>query len=71
MPENDPADPLLQPLAVRPDGACKLLGIRKTTLYELLAARELDSYTVGRARCISTSSIAKFIERRMAAGGGA
>lgn len=46
-----------EPLAVTPRQACRLLAIGNTRLYELLAARELESYRDGRCRRITMASI--------------
>jgi hypothetical protein len=47
----------LEPLAVSPRQACSLLNIGNTRLYQLLGARELDSYNEGRTRKITMASI--------------
>ena len=45
------------PLAVPPKDAWRLLGCSNSTGYELLAAGELDSFRLGRARRITVDSI--------------
>jgi excisionase family DNA binding protein len=57
----------LTPLAVPPHDAWRLLGIANTHGYALLAAGELESFKLGRARRITLSSIEALIERRLAA----
>jgi hypothetical protein len=57
-----------EPLVVSPRRAQRLLDIGHTRLYELIAARELESYTEGRSRRITVQSIKKLIERRLAQG---
>jgi excisionase family DNA binding protein len=47
----------VEPLAISPRQACRLLGIGNTRLYELIAAGELVSYHEGRARRITMASI--------------
>jgi excisionase family DNA binding protein len=54
------------PLLVKPSSACKLLGCGRTRLYELLKARELQSFRDGRSRKITMDSIHRYIERRLA-----
>jgi len=54
-------------LVVSPRGAEQLLGISKTTLYELLNRGELESFTLGRSRKITLASIRALIERRIEA----
>ena len=53
----------VEPLAVPPKVAWRLLGICNTTGYGLLAAGELRSYTIGRARRITMESIRNLIAR--------
>ncbi|MBR1249185.1 helix-turn-helix domain-containing protein [Bradyrhizobium sp. AUGA SZCCT0169] len=50
-----------------PNEAMKVLMISRETLYRLLNTGELESYTQGRARRITTRSIASYQERRLAA----
>jgi excisionase family DNA binding protein len=47
----------LEPLAVSPRQACRLLDIGLTRLYQLIANRELDTYRDGRSRKITMESI--------------
>lgn len=53
-------------LVVSPRRAEQLLGISKTTLYELLNRGELESFTLGKSRKITLASIRALIERRVA-----
>jgi excisionase family DNA binding protein len=48
---------IVEPLAVSPRDACRLLAIGNTRLYELLERGELVSYREGRARRITVASI--------------
>ena len=57
----------VEPLAVKPRVAWKLLGCGNTYGYELIAAGELESYTDGRSRKITVESIKRYIARRLAA----
>lgn len=59
----------LEPLAVKPKVAWRLLDCGNTRGYELIAAGELESYKDGRSRKITVSSIKRYIERRLAASG--
>jgi excisionase family DNA binding protein len=43
-----------------------MLGCSNSTGYELLAAGELESYTVGRARRVTVESIHAYVARRLA-----
>jgi hypothetical protein len=53
------------PLVVKPRDARHMLACSNTRLYELLAARELDSFLDGRSRKITMESIRRYITRRL------
>lgn len=57
----------LEPLAVSPRQACRLLGVGNTRLYQLIGVGELVSYRDGRARRITFKSIRRRIARLVAA----
>lgn len=57
----------LSPKAVPPKAAFEMIGVGVTKGYELLGAGELESFTIGRARRVTTASIDAFLERRLAA----
>jgi excisionase family DNA binding protein len=57
----------LQPFAVSPQQACRLLSIGTTNLYGLLEAGELASFRIGACRRIPVQSITDFMTRRLAA----
>ena len=57
----------MKPLAVSPKTAFDMIGVKVTKGYELLNARELESFTIGRWRKVTTSSIEVLIARRLAA----
>jgi excisionase family DNA binding protein len=57
----------LDPLAVSPRQACRLLNVGNTYLYELINNDELESYLEGRARKITMRSIRTRQERQLAA----
>jgi hypothetical protein len=54
-------------LAVRPKIAWNMLDCGNTRGYELIAAKELDSFLDGRSRKITVDSIRQYIARRLAA----
>jgi excisionase family DNA binding protein len=56
----------LEPLAVSPRQACRLLGVGNTRLYELIKAGEVDSYLDGRMRRITMESIRARLARLLA-----
>src|SRR5580704_3586827 len=51
---------------VKPEGACQLLDCGLSRLYELINAGELETYLDGRCRKITRSSIAAYIQRKLA-----
>jgi excisionase family DNA binding protein len=55
------------PLAVRPAGAARMLGLGLSKLYELLRDGELTAYTVGRARFITVASVREYVARQIKA----
>jgi excisionase family DNA binding protein len=54
-----------EPLVVRPKGACRLLSVGETRLYEMIARGDLQSFRDGGARKITTRSIHAYIERQI------
>jgi excisionase family DNA binding protein len=59
----------LEPLAVSPREACRLLGIGSTRLYQLIGQGELQTYLDGRARRVVVASAHQYVERRLASAG--
>ncbi|GGC31196.1 hypothetical protein GCM10011371_18300 [Novosphingobium marinum] len=55
-----------RPLAVPPKKGFDMLGVGVTKGYELINSGELESFTIGRARRITTASIEALIDRRLA-----
>lgn len=56
----------IKPLAVAPKDGFAMIGISKSKGWELIAARELDSFKVGRATRIPVASIEAFVARQLA-----
>jgi hypothetical protein len=56
----------LAPLVVKPKEARCMLACGNTRLYELLTAKELESFLDGRSRKITVESIRRYIARRLA-----
>lgn len=57
----------IEPFAVSPRQACRLLSIGNTRLCQLISAAELTSYLDGRARRIPVLSIREYVARKLAA----
>lgn len=50
-------------LLLTPAEAADLLGLGRSTIYELMAAGDLESLCIGRARRIPHDALAAYIER--------
>jgi excisionase family DNA binding protein len=61
----------VEPLAVSPRHACKLLSVGNTRLYQLIRSGELESYRDGRVRRITVASVHARITRLLDASTGA
>jgi hypothetical protein len=66
---DNPSTEIIEPLAVRPKAAWRMLGCGNSHGYQLLARGELDSFTDGNARKITVDSIKRYIARRLAKSG--
>jgi len=53
----------LEPLTVDISEACRLTGLGRSKLYELLTANEISSVKIGKRRVIPVTSLRRFIER--------
>lgn len=52
----------MMPLLLRPEEAARVLGVGRSTLFELLRSGALRSVKVGRCRRISANALAEFVE---------
>jgi hypothetical protein len=59
----------LEPLVVKPARACQMLSCGRTHLYQLIAAKELETFLDGGARKVVVASIYRYIERQLATAG--
>jgi len=55
----------MNPLGVSTKAAKEAIGCGHTKLYDLINAGELETYTIGRARRVTTASIQRYVERQM------
>ncbi len=53
-------------LALGVEDTCQALGIRRTKLYELVAAGKLKSFTIGGRRLFQKSELEAFVAREAA-----
>jgi excisionase family DNA binding protein len=55
-----------RPITVRVHEACRLTGIGRSKLYELIAAGEIEIIKVGTITLVPIASLMRFLERRWA-----
>lgn len=65
LPENplSECEPMM-PLTVRVREACRLTGIGRSKLYELIAAEEINTIKVGAITLIPIASLRAFLRRK-------
>jgi hypothetical protein len=66
LPFGAPAAPPglgIEPISVRIADATRLTGIRRSKLYELMAAGDLETVKIGRCTLIPMDSLRRLIER--------
>jgi excisionase family DNA binding protein len=67
MPDGFPGDAVFsRPLTVRIRDACRLTGIGRSKLYELIAAGEIEVIKVGAITLVPVSSLTRFLRRKAA-----
>lgn len=49
------------------EGACKLLGIGRTSLYALIDAGEITPIKIGRRTLVPDSEISRYVEEKLSA----
>ena len=55
--------PVFPRLLLRVEEAADLLGLGRSKVYELLAAKQLESVSIGRSRRIPTDALERYVER--------
>lgn len=61
--------PRIEPITMRVPEACRYLGIGRSTLYVLIAARDVEVVKLGSATLVLTASLRALVERRREARG--
>lgn len=61
--EKDPAFVASMPICIRLNMALALLGVRKTKMYELIAAGEIEAIKIGRSTLVLRQSLEAYIAR--------
>jgi excisionase family DNA binding protein len=62
--DRDIASSPLAPITVRIREACRITGIGRSKLYELIGAGEIDTIKVGAITLISVASLHRFLASR-------
>lgn len=52
------------PICVRINDAARMIGVGRTKLYELIAAREIETVKLGKSTRITTTSLRELIKRQ-------
>ncbi|MFG1349676.1 helix-turn-helix domain-containing protein [Xanthobacter autotrophicus] len=60
---NQPSTVAIAPLLVSLPDAAKALGVGRSTIYELMRAKKLESVAVGRRRMIPEVAIRDYVDR--------
>jgi excisionase family DNA binding protein len=55
----------LTPITVRVREACRLSGIGRSKLYELIAAGEIETIKVGTITLVPVASLTSFLQRKI------
>ena len=55
---------IMMPLTVRVREACRLTGIGRSKLYELIAAGEIETVKVGTITLIPVAALERFLQQR-------
>ena len=58
-----PPEPSIRRLLLKPEEAADVLGIGRSTLYELLAAGVIDSVHIGKARRVPVAALEEYVGR--------
>jgi excisionase family DNA binding protein len=61
-PSSDAQQPM--PITVRVREACRLSGIGRSKLYELIAAGEIETIKVGTITLVPVISLTRFLQRK-------
>lgn len=54
----------IEPLAVRIPQAAQMIGVGKSTLYELIASGEIETVKIGRSTLVLTEGLKLFVSKR-------
>jgi excisionase family DNA binding protein len=51
-------------LLIRPEEAAKAISVSRSTFYEMLARREIESVSIGRSRRIPVAALRRWVEEQ-------
>jgi excisionase family DNA binding protein len=57
----------MQPLLLRPEDAARVLGVSRSTVFDLIRSGRLRSVKIGHLRRVSATALAEFVARLDAA----
>lgn len=60
--------PPVDPICVRINDAARMIGVGRTKLYELIAAREVETVKLGKSTRVTTASLRELVRRQRVAG---
>lgn len=63
-PEDRDQSHMIEPISMRVPEACRYLGIGRSTLYVLIAKREIEIIKLGSSTLALTESLSDLIERK-------
>ena len=63
-PEDRDQSHMIEPISMRIPEACRYIGIGRSTLYVLIAKREIEIIKLGGSTLVLTKSLSDLVERR-------
>ncbi|MES1975597.1 MAG: helix-turn-helix domain-containing protein [Pseudomonadota bacterium] len=61
---NDAKGPAVEPIAIRIPEACRMIGIGRSKLYELITSGEIETIKIGVSRLVLVASLARFVDEK-------
>ncbi|MEG3146749.1 helix-turn-helix domain-containing protein [Sphingomonas sp. RT2P30] len=61
---NDVQGRLVEPIAVRIPEACRMIGIGRSKLYELITSGDIETIKIGASRLVLVASLTKFVDEK-------
>lgn len=67
QPDQRRTAPSIEPITMRVPDACRFVGISRSTLYLLIASRDVEVIKLGASTLVLTESLRRFVEGRRSA----